>query len=87
MYYSAQVCFQPLNQRISNLILALTQLKKVVVLALFARDVRTNPNSSQAVQEVPNDALNNTVLVEVSRTRRPPIFNSSPPGPPPPPIV
>ena len=86
MYYSAQACFQSLNQRISNLILALTQLKKVVVLALFARDEKTT-NVSQAVQEVPNDALNNTVLVEVNRTRRPPIFNSAPPGPPPPPTI
>ena len=86
MYYSAQACFQSLNQRISNLILALTQLTKVVVLALFARDEKTT-NVSQPVQEVPNDALNNTVLIEVTQTRRPPIFNSSPPGPPPPPTI
>ena len=86
MNYSAQACFQSLNQRISNLILALTQLTKVVVLALFARDEKTT-NVSQAVQEVPNDALNNTVLVEVNRTRRAPIFNSAPPGPPPPPTI
>ena len=86
MYYSAQACFQSLNQRISNLILALTQLTKVVVLALFARDEKST-NASQAVQEVPNDTFNNTVLVEVTQTRRPPIFNSSPPGPPPPPTI
>ena len=79
---ASQICFRPLNQKISNLIRVLTQLTKVVVLALFASDTKAESNTIQAIEEV----LNNSSTAQVDRTRRPPIFNSSPPGPPPPPV-
>ena len=55
----------------------------MVVLALFGRDIKTEQNATQAIE----DALDINSTVQVDRSRLPPIFNSAPPGPPPPPVM